>query len=1145
MANDFEIVLSAKDDVSRAIQSILTQLGALNTKLGGSDKELTQFEKSLANAASKAGLLATAVGTSVAPMNKAQQALAAYNKTIADFEAKAPKMNAAGRMYASKGGGFISQAEINTVADAKVKFDALSKSQALMAETQKGLAKRDLANHINQQVAATKALATSTNEAKTATGLFGAAWDNVPPASTRYALYDVSNTLLILGAALTAGQIAAVGFAATYERAFADVQRTVNDLDTPKQMQELNQDLMDLAATIPVTFQELSHIASMGGQLGIAGEGIDEFTETVAKLSTVAEGLTFDKAATALGRFKAILGVSEGEFDNLASSILAVGVNSVATEAQIVNITTQIASMAGFAGFTADQVVGLSGALASVGAPPELSRGVVTRLFAKMSESVAESGLSLDRFAQIAGVSAEEFESSWGNEKFAGIFQKFMGGLAREGGNAVNTLHELGITSVRDVPLLMRLAGAADANGKAFGLLDQTMQDAKKGWEENTELARQYDLIAGTFLERIKVLGNNFANLAAIIGGPLLSALKPTLDAFVGFVGFLGDIAQTPVGGFIMVTVTAIAALSGALLLFGGIASRAFAALIGLQQASNGVFGSFTATRVAIANMNAQLLLTTGTASRAGVALRGVGSAAIAALGPLGLLAGALIFAPEIAAGFDDIIRGITGVSNEFDDMKKSFLDEDLFGGTNIAQMDAGFQSIGRSLGDIANRGFGNIKRMDEELAKMVQDGNAIEAGRQYSDMLDDFKAGGGDVEAFNALFVDTSRALVDFVPGAKTAGEAIADMGDEVDPTVKKLEDLQKTVEDGALKFVNTGTLMEQNQQRQIDAAKARAEAEAGSAEVAENAWQKYYDGSKINLQAYLDDLQTQVDAQANWKKNLETLGERGVSDEILADLAKLGPEGVPLVQALVDGSAEELARYKELWRQSGRDSAEAYAIGLVATQFVMTNAMKSLGKDSQIQFLQALNSGMPLQEALKKWDLDAAGNPIDIKANAKPAYDTAAQYLRWVRQQSAAMTITVDVEVRRNALAGLTDQSGRPINVGQFASGGYTGDGGKYQAAGVVHRGEFVMTKEATDRIGVKNLYAMMRGSSKASSNTRSYAGGGHVGGGGTSVVELSPYDRMLLSRNGNPELYIDGEPVGRAVGRAATNSSIRGRQ
>ncbi|SMB82412.1 phage tail tape measure protein, lambda family [Pasteurella testudinis DSM 23072] len=38
--------------------------------------------------------------------------------------------------------------------------------------------------------------------------------------------------------------------------------------------------------------------------------------------------------------------------------------------------------------------------------------------------------------------------------------------------------------------------------------------------------------------------------------------------------------------------------------------------------------------------------------------------------------------------------------------------------------------------------------------------------------------------------------------------------------------------------------------------------------------------------------------------------------------------------------------------------------------------------------------------------------------------------------------------------------------------ARGGYTGDGYKYSPAGIVHAGEYVMTKEATSRIGVKNL-------------------------------------------------------------------------
>jgi lambda family phage tail tape measure protein len=54
-------------------------------------------------------------------------------------------------------------------------------------------------------------------------------------------------------------------------------------------------------------------------------------------------------------------------------------------------------------------------------------------------------------------------------------------------------------------------------------------------------------------------------------------------------------------------------------------------------------------------------------------------------------------------------------------------------------------------------------------------------------------------------------------------------------------------------------------------------------------------------------------------------------------------------------------------------------------------------------------------------------------------------------------------------------------------YADGGYTGDGGKYDAAGVVHKGEYVFDAASTRRIGVGALNRM-----------RGYAEGGYVGSG-----------------------------------------------
>lgn len=56
-------------------------------------------------------------------------------------------------------------------------------------------------------------------------------------------------------------------------------------------------------------------------------------------------------------------------------------------------------------------------------------------------------------------------------------------------------------------------------------------------------------------------------------------------------------------------------------------------------------------------------------------------------------------------------------------------------------------------------------------------------------------------------------------------------------------------------------------------------------------------------------------------------------------------------------------------------------------------------------------------------------------------------------------------------------------------FAEGGFTGHGGKYDPAGVVHRGEYVFDQRSTNAIGVANLDRIRR-------HARGYAEGGYVG-------------------------------------------------
>ena len=113
---------------------------------------------------------------------------------------------------------------------------------------------------------------------------------------------------------------------------------------------------------------------------------------------------------------------------------------------------------------------------------------------------------------------------------------------------------------------------------------------------------------------------------------------------------------------------------------------------------------------------------------------------------------------------------------------------------------------------------------------------------------------------------------------------------------------------------------------------------------------------------------------------------------------------------------------------------------------------------------------------------------------------------------------------------------------NIPEFDTGGYTGDGGKYQPKGVVHGGEFVFTKEATAAIGVNNLYAMMRGA-------QGYAEGGVVGrppmlglmsGSGNAAPVINTTVNVDASGNASAQSSSSGDAMGRAMAAEIQNAA-----
>ena len=416
----------------------------------------------------------------------------------------------------------------------------------------------------------------------------------------RYALYDVRNTATLTGAALIAAGSGIIKVGADFERAFADVERTVGDAskESVQALGRIREELVDLSQTIPVSFEDLAGIATLAGQLNIAQDSIANFTATVAQFTATTD-VSLDAAATAFGRLDQLVAGVDGQFDRLASSILAVGVNAVATESDIIAISGQISSIANIAGLSADELIGFSSALASVGTRPELARGTFTRLFTEIQQAVGEGGDQLDAFARTAGQSVEDFVGAWSAGEGADQIIAILRGLQEEGKEADRVLAQLGITSVRDVPTLLKLAQGVED-------VERQLAIAKIGFIENNELTRQYGILSETLTEKLNRLGNSFQSLVATLGESNI-VVKALVDGFNEVLKFVQNLFDSPVG-----KVFGAIASSGLIAL--GVFSLLIAGVAGLGAAFSGLFTAGIETRtvindikVNIAELNGQM----------------------------------------------------------------------------------------------------------------------------------------------------------------------------------------------------------------------------------------------------------------------------------------------------------------------------------------------------------------------------------------------------------------------------------------------------------------------------------------------------------------------------------------------------------
>ena len=279
-------------------------------------------------------------------------------------------------------------------------------------------------------------------------------------------------------------------------------------------------------------------------------------------------------------------------------------------------------------------------------------------------------------------------------------------------------------------------------------------------------------------------------------------------------------------------------------------------------------------------------------------------------------------------------------------------------------------------------------------------------------------------------------------------------------------------------------------------------------------------------------------VDLSADYleqqREHLMLLGKETEQEKLLAEI-KLGKYGdladvqkaEMLRMAGIVDKANELYSSQERVNGMMEEATGAKAIKQYYADIELLNTAMVKNQITAEQYaltLAKINETKPKQlndgfESLRQWIKDTdeqsfnlgdtlansfatAGDALaEFVTNGKMEFgdlfkSIAADYVRMIANQGMSKLANglLGMLFGSSGLAGASGTTNVAGGVGLFAdmrasfdNGGYTGDGGKYEPAGIVHRGEYVFTKEQTTRIGAAKLAQLAR---------NGFANGGYVG-------------------------------------------------
>ena len=348
-------------------------------------------------------------------------------------------------------------------------------------------------------------------------------------------------TLTGFGAAALGGLGLATKAAMDWESSWAGVQKTVDG--TAPQMAALEQGLRSMARELPASHAEIAAVAEAAGQLGIETPNVLGFTRTMIDMGE-STNMSAEEAATSLARFMNVMGTSQTDVGRLGASVVGLGNNFATTESEIVAMSQRLAGAGAQASMTEGDVMGIAAAMSSVGIEAEAGGSAMSQTMKRIGKSVDEGGESLELFAQVSGMSAQEFSAAWKSDPAMALeaFITGLSGVEEQGMTTNGVLADLGITGIRESDALLRLSAAAGSGADGMSLLAEAVQMGNAEFDKGSALIEEASKRYETAESRIAIAKNALVDAGISIGGVVLPAFANLADGAAELAGWFADL---------------------------------------------------------------------------------------------------------------------------------------------------------------------------------------------------------------------------------------------------------------------------------------------------------------------------------------------------------------------------------------------------------------------------------------------------------------------------------------------------------------------------------------------------------------------------------------------------------------------------